>query len=57
MDQCAILECDAAISEAAKLDVIARLAAHGIDAVILPPGMTLAAIRGGTDPLEDDDED
>lgn len=57
MDKCAILECDAAIPEAAKLDVIARLAAHGIDAVILPPGMTLAAIRGGTDPFDDDDED
>jgi len=36
---------------------MARLAAYGIEAVFLPPGMTLAGMRGGNDPFEDEDAD
>lgn len=52
MDQCAILECDDRVTEASKLDVIAKLAAHGIDAVMLPVGMTVAMMSDGDDPFE-----
>lgn len=55
MDTCAILERDACVTIAQMIAVKAELAAHGIDAIILPVGMTLAGMRGSAD-REDDDE-
>lgn len=54
MDTCAILECEPSVTIGQRLDVMARLAAFGIEAIFLPPGMTLAGMKGQPD-TEDDE--
>ena len=47
---------DAAISQVDRLRIAAQLAAHGIDCLILPPGVSLALMSGADcDPLDDDE--
>lgn len=54
VDTCAILECEPSVTIGQRLDVMARLAAFGIEAIFLPPGMTLAGMKGQPD-TEDDE--
>ena len=58
MDKLAVFEAtpDADLSQMERLRIAAQLAAHGIDCLILPPGVSLALMSGtDCDPLDDDE--
>lgn len=58
MDRLAIFDVssDATLTQCQRLSIAAQLAAHGIDCLILPPGVSLAAMSGSErDPLDDDE--
>lgn len=57
MDKLAVFEAENQLSSIDSLRIAAQLAAHGIDCLILPPGVSLAVMTGSEcDPLDDDEE-
>ena len=57
MDKHAVLETDQAIPEVKRMEIRAHFAAHGVDALILPPGVRVAVMADDNQPIKLEDED
>lgn len=54
MQNHAVLETDQTIPEVKQMEIRAHFAAHGIDALILPPGVRVSFISDSDTPEDED---
>ena len=57
MDKLAVFQCEDTVPQPKRLAIIAQFAAHGIDVLILPPGMEMVALTGEPSFGDFDDDD